>query len=212
MKVAIDFRSIPFSGIWNYSNHLMEGLQEKGVEVYPVHLPDHLIRASSLAYLQGIRRLIWENSTMHSAFRSVSAQIFHCTNNYGLPLILDRPSVLTVHDFIPLELSEVYLPQFRKRLAYRTFLKHSIQAATRIITISDYTQEVLLRRFPMAAKKTERVYHGCGKQYRRLEDSVAMARTREKLKLPEDFVLAMGGDRTTEKCFECGGNISGSLG
>ena len=187
LKIAIDFRSIPATGIWNYSSHLAAGLRDKGVDILPFELPDELKCG------HGVRRLVWENTTLARMMEKESVDLFHCTNNYGIPLRLSCRSVLTVHDFIPLTLEDVYLPQFKKRMAYRTFLSHSIRAASRIITISDFTHGELIRRFPTAAGKARRVYLGCGAQYKRVDDSRTMAKTVEKLGLPDEFVLTMGG-------------------
>jgi len=193
LKVALDFRSVPSTGLWNYSTQLMAGLQGKGVDVRRIQLPEPLIRASSLAYVQGLQRLAWENTAMPMNFMRKSIGLFHCTNNYGIPFFMPCPSVLTVHDFVPLILRDTYWPQHKKRLAYQTFLNHALRSATRIIAISDFTRDALLQRFPAAAGKVRRVYHGCGKQYRRVEDSAAIERTLQKLKLPHEYVLTMGG-------------------
>jgi glycosyltransferase involved in cell wall biosynthesis len=193
MKVALDFRSIPQTGIWNYSEQLARGLAEQAVTVSRISMPVALLQGSSLAYRQGIRRLGWENTAMPALFRRESVDLFHCTNNYGIPLFCPCPTVLTVHDFVPLTNPEAYLPQFRKRAAYRLFLGYSIRAATRIITISDFTHQELLRRYPVAAAKARRVYHGCGAEYKPLEDCRMAEPTLQKFGLTQPFVLTIGG-------------------
>lgn len=193
MRVALDFRSIPHTGIWNYSDQLARGLAEQAVEVGRVCLPDSLLRGSTLAYWRGIRRLVWENSALPLQLGRRQVDVFHCTNNYGIPLFSPCPSVLTVHDFVPLDFPDLYLPQRRKRLAYQLFLSHSIREASYIITISDYTQAELLRRFPAARAKSQRVYHGCGREYKPMPDCRLAQPTLQKFGLTDEFVLTMGG-------------------
>lgn len=193
MRVAIDFRSIPHTGIWNYSDQLARGLAEQAVEVGKVSLPDSLLRGSTLAYWRGIRRLVWENSALPLQLGRRRVDVFHCTNNYGIPWFAPCPSVLTIHDFVPLDFSDLYLPQWRKRQAYQLFLSHSIRQASYIITISDYTQAELLRRFPAASAKSRRVYHGCGREYTPMPDRRLAEPTLQKMGLTDEFVLTLGG-------------------
>jgi len=104
-----------------------------------------------------------ENQELTKAvLRNVDFDLFHPTDldPYFLPLLKDRPFVITIHDMI-----DEYFPEysFHVHSTYRTSVKAElVRKAAGIIAVSNATKKDVVERFGVDEKKIKVIYHGVG--------------------------------------------------
>jgi len=76
---------------------------------------------------------------------------------FFLPKRIKRINI--IHDLTPIRFPEYH--RFHSRLLQQIFLKRIIRKSNLIIANSDNTRLDLIKEYPFAAQKTERVYPGC---------------------------------------------------
>jgi glycosyltransferase involved in cell wall biosynthesis len=79
------------------------------------------------------------------------------------------PTVLTVHDLLPLQHPE-QVP-WGPRVFYRHFLPKYIQKAEAVVTVSEYTRQAILAAVPVPPEKVSVAYNGCRDAFRPLNES-----------------------------------------
>jgi glycosyltransferase involved in cell wall biosynthesis len=113
---------------------------------------------------------------------------FDLFESLNLPSIKSKTgnNILTVHDIrdIKLNLNPIY-----KKIYYK-ILSNSIRSSDRIITVSNVMRTEMLEYFPSASISV--VYNGVGvEDFRELHQEDVLA-VRRRLKLPDEFILAVG--------------------
>lgn len=83
--------------------------------------------------------------------------IFHCPT-YACPLLAPVPSLLTIHDLLPLEVPGGF--SFGPRLYHKTFVRWAAMRAARIVTVSSYTLSSVCRRFAVSPRKVRVIPEG----------------------------------------------------
>lgn len=122
---------------------------------YQGELPPHA--SVRLLSSRGARFNWWENLRLPLAARLAGCKVLHCTSS-GSPRWALLPTVMTVHDLIPLlPFDEHSLAQAN---AFRTRLTHGLQTCRAVITVSENTRNDILQRFPDVAAKTHVVHWG----------------------------------------------------
>lgn len=121
--------------------------------------------------------------------------VYHFAGNYGFGPA--GATVLTIHDEINLmPLSEIVRghPKKPKTIVMMTYLHLITRAAARradlIITISEYAKRRITHHGALDPAKIVVVHHGCPADVKRIEDSLALAKVRERLGLSKPFILA----------------------
>lgn len=108
-----------------------------------------------------------------------------------LPLLKERPTVVTVHDLIPL----VYPHHFPKGI--KGYIKWQIQRyslgmAKAIITDSFASKKDILEFSGIQSSKIHPIPLGVGSQFKVITSRDILEKTRKKLKLPQNFILYVG--------------------
>jgi glycosyltransferase involved in cell wall biosynthesis len=120
-----------------------------------------------------------------NAVRRHRSDVLHVS--YVAPPAVACPTVVTVHDLSYLAYPESLSP--RARLILRLLVPASVRRAARVIAVSRFTRDELVRRYGIAEEKIAVIHEAAGPAFRVLED----ARSRQ---LPdgvtEPFVLAVG--------------------
>ncbi|MBI2589462.1 glycosyltransferase [Candidatus Berkelbacteria bacterium] len=105
----------------------------------------------------------WELFTLPRLLRAYPVQVYHATGNQGAPLFGSTPSVLTVHDLIPLRraTSGSLIDRLYARFVTRPLIAQSVRRAVRITTVSRATRAELVAQFPaITLEKLSVVYNG----------------------------------------------------
>lgn len=88
--------------------------------------------------------------------------VFHALSYWMVPMFHRCPLVTTVHDTLALEgKANSLVGGVYGRIANA----FAVRRSSAIITVSDYTQQMLLRYFPSCQDKVTTVYHGIGPEF-----------------------------------------------
>ncbi|MFK7741876.1 MAG: glycosyltransferase family 4 protein [Planctomycetota bacterium] len=135
----------------------------------------------------GLDRLRWQHVAVPRAIKRLAPDVYHDTKN-ALPRGLRCPAVVTVHDLAYHTVPKTF------GTASRWFLRHAtrdaIKRAQLAIVPSKATESDLLRYYPSSKSRTHVVPHGIDPPPS--IDAQAAAAARQRLSLPEDYVLHVG--------------------
>lgn len=216
MRVGIDLvsESGRVGGVHTYTNRLLEamlaalaepaiagpGSSWDGWELVVFHHDDYqwlfpiddfpgVRRVSTGQNAPGpARRRLMQQSVVPAMARREGVDVVHSLNNV-VPLRLDRPSVVTVHDLSPFVLPRRF--SFLKRRFLRWAVPRSVHRASAVIAVSESTRRQVLRTFRgVAPEKVRTVWHGVDPSFQNPEatpDAVM-----ERLALPDSYVLSVG--------------------
>ena len=108
MRIAFDARCYNGSGVGTYVRELLKGLAQlrSGLEVVILESPGNPVPVPhspwiSRAIVRSTRFSIKEQFELPAICRSLNIDVFHLPFQYGAPLMLPCPMIITVHDLIP---------------------------------------------------------------------------------------------------------------
>ena len=155
MRIGFDGRYAEgdLVGVGKYIKSLVLELDKLGVTciIFYSKKPKYKITGENIksVILPNSNRITFEQILLPRAFKDHKIDIYHACGNIGIPLLSNTKSVLTVHDLIPLQIKNYFsyskIPSLSKYL-YLFRLKSSIEKADRIVTVSEYTKEELVKR------------------------------------------------------------------
>jgi glycosyltransferase involved in cell wall biosynthesis len=119
----------------------------------------------------------------------LAIELFHCPH-YNLPLGIKCPSIVTVHDLIPLVRPDL-LPDRKAHWYASWMLPHAARRAVHILTVSEYTKQDIVRCLKIPDSKVTVIYNGVGEAFRLLTKDEKEA-FRLSRGLPNRFVLFVG--------------------
>ena len=189
-----DFRS---AGIHGYMLNTMRWLPEVAPEDWrftamtgaacDLDLPGFRVRRSRLDTRNPLKRIVWEQSIQ--PFQLSDFDLYHA-QAFVSPLLLSKPSVVTVYD-----LSFLHYPQgltAARRLYLRLFTPLSCRRAKRVIAISASTGKDITRAFGISPDKID-IALGAFDDQRFMPLSAERIETfRRENGLPERFWLFVG--------------------
>lgn len=111
--------------------------------------------------------------------------------NYSLGALCAVPTVPIVYDLAALYLAD-HRPSLRIWLPELLMMQVAVRRATAIIAISQFTQDELVRRYPLTAAKTKVVYGGVEDRFFAPPSQHALTAVRHKYQLPGQFLLFVG--------------------
>jgi alpha-1,3-rhamnosyl/mannosyltransferase len=166
MRVALDVRgATDVRGIGRYVRCLLDGLRATAG-------PDD------------------EVTEVQGALRRTPGEVFHSPWLDGALLRAGRPQVVTLHDVVPLKRRREYLRTgFRFRLRY-----HAVQQADRVIVPTQAVADDVATHLQIPDVRI-RVVHEAAAPHLTPPGPAAVAEVRERLDLPERFLLWVGGMR-----------------
>ncbi len=108
-----------------------------------------------------------------------------------LPLIKEKPTVVTVHDLIPLKFPD-YFPKGVKGEVKWLIQKLSLQGAKAVITDSIASQKDITKFTGIGKEKISVIYLGVRSEFKVIKEVKILEATRKKYGLPEKFLLHVG--------------------
>lgn len=143
------------------------------------------------------RRLLWDGFDYDLVSRSINEHIDQQIGKHrvsvlheplGLVRITTRtPVVLTV-----LDIQHEYHPEFfspRELEFRRRWHPKSMQRASAIIAISEFTRQTIIERCAVAPEKVITIHFGLDERFQPLVDPVRLQQLRAQYRLPEQFVF-----------------------
>ncbi len=208
MKIGVNsyFFRFPASGTGQYLLHLLQALAEIDQENEYILLDSQPISTkfkTSFEFQYGvtslprlvrhnasIEKLIWEQYAAPFAARKAKVDLLYVPY-FAPPLFPGMPSVITIHDVIPLR-----LPQYRtdpKMKAYLQLITRAAHKATLIITVSQHAKQDMMDALKLPAERIRVIYEAAGEEYNLITDQALLARVRANYGLTGRYVLYLGG-------------------
>lgn len=108
-----------------------------------------------------------------------------------LPLHKQKPTVVTVHDLIPIKFPDNFPAGLRGKIKWWT-QKTSLKSCQGIITDSNSSKEDVVRFTGINQDKIKVIYLGIGEQFKVIDSGEQLSKVKNRLKLPDDFILLVG--------------------
>lgn len=185
-----------FSGVVRYTFELVQALEPRlgsALTVFLTRAPDGLdglgvsVMRAPFPTPNEYARALWEQSVVPLQVARLRPDVYH-SPNYILPLALNRPSVVTIHDLAYLDRS---IHRLRSHLYISRLGALAVRKATRVICVSAYTRDQLLRIYPAAEAKVRVVGEGIDERFHPAgPDEVEAVRRRHGLERP--YLLFVG--------------------
>ncbi|MCD4708686.1 MAG: glycosyltransferase family 4 protein [Candidatus Sabulitectum sp.] len=199
MKIGIDVSPLYMntSGISNYVRYLLQGLATAGgkhsfvlytnkVLNMDTDLPDNFrIKVVRLPFP---KFQAWFQLGLPLRLRCDGVNVFLGTF-HRLPLFSRIPSVLTIHDLSGLLLKDYHL---RSVVVRNSLLPLFIRKARRIIAVSQFTADEIVRNFPGVKGRMDVVLEAPAPGLTRVEQDSVLNEVRNDLKLPDRYILFLG--------------------
>lgn len=139
---------------------------------------------------RNLAKVWFEQITFPRLCRQIGAEVAHVPY-FGSPLWPSIPTVVTIHDLIPL-----VVPAYRGRLLVRLYtalVSRAARQAAFIMADSEASRRDILHHLPVAANRVQTVYLAPAPHFRPITDQTAIADMRRKYNLPDQFMLYLGG-------------------
>lgn len=195
------------TGLGNYSRYVLRILSQQNAENdYHLYIPkqghtpylaeiptlDRLRRHFPLTWLWRKLSSVWRVWGVTKDIKADGIEVFHGLSN-ELPLNIKRSgarSIVTIHDVIFKSYPQYYHWIDRKIYDYK--FRRACINADRVIAVSQFTKQEIIRYYGIDDKKISVVYQGCDPIY---ADDVApgkLAEVKERYALPDRFLLYVG--------------------
>jgi len=193
MKIGIDARMLGYSGIGRYIKNLIQKVLQidqeneylifiqkgqKGNQQSTIHQQEKVKIIEVDAPIYSIK----EQYNFLKTTAREKLDVMHFTH-FNVPLLYHGPFVVTIHDLTPLYFPGKKRNSFLQRFAYQLILKKALKGAQRIIAVSKFTKQDIIKHFPDVRQKIVVIYEGVGEPLRIKES--------EK-KLPKPYLLYVG--------------------
>jgi len=199
MKIALDCRSVfpGRGGIGRYAETLARSLaRADSAHEYvlltterqgePIVRSDKVVETS---FRTGMIDPVWEQLHLPVVLRQQEVDLYH-NPCFSLPVASDRVRLVsTVHDVVFRARPDLVEPRLRDYLARWTEV--ALKVGQRIITVSRYSKEQIVKLYTPDPDKVHVVYNGIDQRFKPLPKTECR-KIREKYRLPKDFVLYMG--------------------
>lgn len=108
-----------------------------------------------------------------------------------LPLVKNKPTVVTIHDLTLLKFPQYYPSGVRGKIKWQ-IQKISLKGVKAIITDSKNSKKDIEKIIGFPKEKIFVVYLACGKEFKKLKVKSSKSKVKEKYRLPDDFILYVG--------------------
>lgn len=198
MKIAFDLRRIKNPGVGRYMKCLVEAiLAQEPQGDYLFILPrggEDLIESGNcnaeiitpnLNYYS-----IREQFQLPGILRKHKVDLLHAPH-FMLPLVRPCPSVVTIHDVIGLVWKED-LESRIGRVYYRWMISAAVRLANRIITVSKFSRNEIIRCLGVNRDKIQVIYSGISPIFRQVTDNVQFENIRTKYRIENEYIIYAG--------------------
>ncbi|MFN8526597.1 MAG: glycosyltransferase family 1 protein [Chloroflexota bacterium] len=211
MRIGINalFLQKPATGSGQHIYHLLQGLDavDRSNEyvllhprfrrAYPVQFPRLSDRFHNVEqwtrwakFGESFEKLWWEQIGLMQATRRERVDLLH-SPYFAAPLIQTHPTVVTIHDVIPLVLAE-YGRRETSRM-YTALVSHTSRRANAIIAVSECSRRDIVRTLGIPHDKIHVIGNAVDPTYYPIKDSWLLAAVRERYNISRKFILYFGG-------------------
>jgi glycosyltransferase involved in cell wall biosynthesis len=109
---------------------------------------------------------------------------------YTAPLLTNTPTIVTVHDVSFIEHPEYFTPLRRAQL--RLTVAMTVKRAARILTVSEFSRDAILRAYDIPAEKISVIPNAANPVFRVIGRERAQLAVRNRLHFDAPFILSVG--------------------
>ncbi|MDF2521515.1 MAG: glycosyltransferase family 4 protein [Clostridia bacterium] len=202
MQICVDTRGAKIyagTGIGTYTARLMENIMSiDDSNSYTFFWPndgyDFMLdkKNVSVTLFGEKNKRFWDESYLPALVSRRSFNVFHLPQNgLGLPKQKSCPYVVTVHDLIPYTMPETcgksYLDRFVEQMP------RILENADRIITVSEYSKQDIIRFFNTPAEKIRVTHLAADSGFKLMDKEKAWSFLKDKYNYTGDYILYLGG-------------------
>lgn len=199
MDITIDARAALWyrgAGMGTYARGLIKGLEETEKHNINIILPQGTIALSQAAEAledEGKRvRDFWERVEAHPPTANKDGDIFHNLHNgFGMPLEKTCPTIVTIHDLIPLIMPEYCGSPYRENFIAN--IAQTAKNADKIIATSVCTKNDIIKLLKVPPKKISVIYQGIDRAFRPLNKEAVKKDLLSIYNIDRDYILYVGG-------------------
>ena len=195
LKVALYTSLNEYTGIGNYTRQLFQAMHQSGYSEIELLSESARMDKRSIAtkLVSGLRRLYLEQVKFPNILYSQCFELYHNTQNLGVPLRKVCPTVVTIHDIVPLVYPQRYLPSYIEKFVYTQWLKVSVKKSDHIITDSKFSKAELIKHLQVDANKITVTYLGYNQHLAALKDNYRKESICQKYGITKPYIMALGG-------------------
>jgi glycosyltransferase involved in cell wall biosynthesis len=185
MRVLLNgwFADRPDTGSGQYTRLLVDHLRR----IAPEH---EFVVAPPPGARSDWRKVWFEQAGFPRQARAQKADLLHVPY-WGSPLSAPIPTVVTVHDLIPLLLSDYRGSAFVR--LYTGLVSGSARGAQAIITDSEASRQDIIAHLGVPEERVHAIHLAAGERYQPRVGALVDQAVRRKYELPEQYVLYLGG-------------------
>lgn len=198
MRVALNglFLDAPATGTGQYLREIVRAMRAQAPNDEFVFIAQHddrsapaqVVSVSTRIGRENVAKLEFEQATFPRAAKK-GFDLAHVPH-FGPPLYPTLPTVVTIHDLIPM-----VLPAYRGSARVQVYTRLAAAGARRaqaILADSDASAKDIVRCLNVSPERVHVVYLAADARYQPVSES-EIARVRAKYDLPKRFVLYLGG-------------------
>ncbi len=149
-----------------------------------------LIRTLSVHSDQPINRILTEPFLWPKIIREHNIDLFHSPMSY-IPLGVRVPAIVTIHDLRSFHDPKAYT-MLRRQFLERMIMR-SAERALRILTISEFTKQDIIKTLGIAANRIQVIHEGLDQaRFQRSYTVEERMTLRRKYNLPAQYILTVG--------------------
>ncbi len=211
MKIAVNtmFFRHPASGSGQYLIHLLNALAEIDTHNEYILVGPDPLTAEVKAQLQApfahyasqvkgplgrnasLEKMAWEQWTGPRKARSLGIDLFHVPHFASPWLTGAVPTVVTIHDVIPLRLA-AYRASAKARV-YSSVVARAARHATMVITVSEHARQDIIDALHLPADRVRVTYEAAGEAYQPVTSAEQLAAARASYGISGRYVFYLGG-------------------
>ncbi|MCF0209690.1 MAG: glycosyltransferase family 4 protein, partial [Bacteroidaceae bacterium] len=206
MKIGFDAKRAAQNrtGLGNYSRFVLNILSNHYPEnEYTLFIPNKrktaclkdlkdLGKFSIVSPISKIFKSLWRVWGISNDIDKSGVDIYHGLSN-ELPLSIKKTgckSIVTIHDLIFLHYPQYY--HSIDRWIYKYKFRKACENADKIIAVSEFTKQEIIRYFGTPEDKITVVYQGCDAQFRQPATEQKKQEVRQRYNLPQHYILYVG--------------------
>ena len=110
---------------------------------------------------------------------------------HTLTLSLKKPTVVTIHDLIPIEFPKHYPPGIKGKINWQ-LQKLALKNVRSIIAVSETVKEDIIKLLGISEKKISVVHSAPSDEFREIKEKSELEKAKKKFSLSDQFVLYVG--------------------
>ncbi|TRZ77746.1 glycosyltransferase family 1 protein [bacterium] len=202
MKIGIDARMFGSAetGIGNYVKNLVENIVKIDHEnEYVLFMMADRIDDPNIPEAQNLKKVPvnshWYTWSEQLVFPWIiyreKLDLMHFTH-FNVPLLYRKPFIVTIHDVTPLFFPGHKMNSIIRRNAFKLAFNNAVRSSKKIISVSNFTKDQIVKNFNIHAKKVTTIYEGTGHIFQKEVNYDKIKELKERYGITKPFIFYVG--------------------